>query len=144
MKKIAHRGNVSGPSQYENQPRYIERALELGYDAEIDVWLISEQLWLGHDKPQYEIDLSFLSQHKERLWIHCKNIEALDYFVDLQDSYQYFWHEEDKYTLTSNNLIWTYPGIDANKNCIVVIFDKEIPKEYSQVFGVCGDYVDLW
>ena len=35
---IAHRGNVSGPNpEMENNPLYIDRALEKGYDVEIDI-----------------------------------------------------------------------------------------------------------
>ena len=37
MKLIAHRGNIDGPSDEQNSPDYIDNALSLGYDAEIDV-----------------------------------------------------------------------------------------------------------
>ena len=35
MKLIAHRGNIDGPSDDQNDPDYIDNALSLGYDAEI-------------------------------------------------------------------------------------------------------------
>ena len=56
MKFIAHRGNIDGPNfEEENQLEYIERAIEKGFDAEIDIWYLpqADQLYLGHDKPQY-------------------------------------------------------------------------------------------
>ena len=36
---ISHRGNINGRQpNLENLPEYIDSALELGYDVEIDIW----------------------------------------------------------------------------------------------------------
>ena len=68
---ISHRGNINGPrKELENKPQYIENALKLGYDVEIDVWSIDRVFYLGHDKPQYEVSRWFL--HNEKLWCHAK------------------------------------------------------------------------
>jgi hypothetical protein len=142
--KIAHRGNLEGPSEKENEPSYIENSIILGYDVEIDLWLIGKDMFSGHDKPQYLITEKFLNKHKDRLWIHCKNLEALDYFVNKNQGYRYFWHENDGYTLTSNNIIWTYPNKKVTEQCIIVYLDQELPTSYSDIFGVCGDYVKNW
>ena len=50
MKLIAHRGNIDGPSDEQNSPDYIDNALSLGYDAEIDVRYdpLTTVFWLGH------------------------------------------------------------------------------------------------
>ena len=49
---IAHKGNIFGPQlECENKPRYIENAIKLGYDVEIDVWSDGVQFRLGHDQP---------------------------------------------------------------------------------------------
>ena len=49
---ISHRGNIDGKKPHlENQPDYIDEAIALGYDVEIDVWLIDGVLFLGHDAP---------------------------------------------------------------------------------------------
>jgi hypothetical protein len=59
MLLIAHRGNINGPNiELENNPDYILNTLKLGYDCEIDVWKINNKLLLGHDKPDYKIDLN--------------------------------------------------------------------------------------
>ena len=35
---ISHRGNINGPNpEMENNPEYIQKALDLGYDVEVDV-----------------------------------------------------------------------------------------------------------
>ena len=65
---ISHRGNISGKNRdLENTPDYIDRALDLGYDVEVDLWVHDSQLFLGHDSGHSEIDLSFLYErnHKE-------------------------------------------------------------------------------
>ena len=81
---ISHRGNLNRKQEnWENDPSYILEALKEGYDVEIDVWHLEDYpdlfndsiFFLGHDKPQYRVSIDFLMQ--DRLWIHCKNIEAL-------------------------------------------------------------------
>jgi len=55
---ISHRGNINGRIEdSENKPEYIDDTIQLGFDVEIDVWYIDGKWWLGHDGPQYEIDL---------------------------------------------------------------------------------------
>ena len=42
---ISHRGNIDGEfHELENNPTYIESAIKLGYDVEIDVWYINGKL----------------------------------------------------------------------------------------------------
>jgi hypothetical protein len=141
MLKIAHRGNLKGPSPRENHPLYIEEAIYAGFDVEVDIRLIDNQLWLGHDEPQYFISKTFLDRYKDSLWIHCKNLAALEYFVNLKENYKYFWHEEDSYTLTSNGLIWTYPGKPITDKSILVLKDQEAVPSPCVAFGICSDYV---
>lgn len=140
MKLIAHRGNINGSIQsQENQTAYIKGALNQGFDAEIDVWLIGEELKSGHDKPEHELALGFLKQHADNLWIHCKNLAALEYLSEHKEL-NYFYHENDRYTLTSKGHIWAYPGQAVNKNCVLVVKEMwdEIPPE---CLGVCCDFV---
>jgi hypothetical protein len=152
MKLIAHRGNLDGPNpSKENHPEYIESAITNGYDVEIDIRYdtFDKKLYLGHDEPQYLIDWYWLGQYKDNLWIHCKNIEALYEFVDATSGFNYFWHQEDDFTLTSRNYIWTYPGKTYTTKSIIVmpennsrLFDFNEIKEY-HVHGVCTDYPNL-
>ena len=77
MKYIAHRGNLIGPNpNKENHPNYILEALKQGFDVEVDVWYKDNRFALGHDKPQYTVDLKFLTNSS--LWCHAKNIDALN------------------------------------------------------------------
>ena len=104
---ISHRGNINGKiNELENNPNYVDKALRLGYDVEIDIWVIEGQIFLGHDEPQYQVSIDLLYKRKNELWIHCKNIESIEYFNKLMGTYNYFWHQEDTVTLTSKNFIW--------------------------------------
>ena len=142
MKFIAHRGLVMGPGkEYENKPAQIETALAMGFDAEIDLRVIDGELWLGHDDPQYKIDQEFLEQ--SGLWIHAKNLEALHYLTSTD--LNYFWHQEDDYTLTSKGFIWAFPGRPTTDRSIVLMPEWTDPSFFSlkdaKCFGICSDYV---
>jgi hypothetical protein len=135
---VAHRGNISGPNkEEENKPDYIQKALDLGYDVEIDVWA-KDELWLGHDEPQYQVPLKFLFKNFNKLWIHCKNLEAMDLLGEFK-VLNYFWHESDDFALTSKNFIWTYPGKRVSNKSVLVVDDA---RNYGgpPCFGLCSDY----
>lgn len=141
MIKIAHRGNINGPSDAENGPVHIVVAISQGFDVEVDIWMNDEGIFLGHDFPQHLVDETFLEDIAEHAWFHCKNIEALGYFTHNMPDARYFWHQEDDYTLTSNGYIWTYPGKTATSKSIIVLKDKIDLSKYEGVYAVCSDYL---
>lgn len=139
MKLISHRGNLNGPNPYlENSPAQINKVIDLGYDVEIDLWFKDSNFYLGHDEPYYKIDKYWLSNRKENLWVHLKNLEAAE--TEVVKSLNYFWHESDKITLTSKGIPWCFPGIYI-QNGITVCLDKNVIPE-SKVMGICTDFVE--
>jgi hypothetical protein len=141
---IAHRGNLTGPNpEKENSPEYIVEAIDKGFNVEVDVWCIKNELYLGHDMPQYKIDECFLLQRHKVLWIHCKNLEALDYLLKHRNL-NVFVHDKDMATLTSHNYVWTYPGCKYYpKNSICVMPEWEVSDAEPQNYiGVCSDHVE--
>ncbi len=129
----------------ENHPDHVLEALDNGYHAEIDVWFIDEKFYLGHDRPQYEVDISFLKD--ARLWCHAKNIEALEKMSD-DNSIHCFWHQDDDVTLTSLGYLWTYPGCKITSRSICVMPESELANynkdEINIAAGVCSDLlIDL-
>jgi hypothetical protein len=141
MKLISHRGNLTGPNpEKENSIPYIQEALNKGFDVEIDIWVIDDKIYLGHDKPQYLIEEIWLYLHKRHLWIHCKNINAIYYFTSKLKLFNYFWHENDTLTLTSKGYIWAYPGKQSIKNSIAVM-PEIYHDDTSQCLGICSDYI---
>jgi hypothetical protein len=122
---ISHRGNLNGPSERENNPRFIDEILSFGFDCEIDIWFESNALKLGHDYGAYEIDLNWLVERKGRLWIHCKNYLALELMNESRHlNLNYFWHGSDSYTITSLKKVWIYPGMSVFPNTVAVLPEK--------------------
>ena len=139
---IAHRGLINGPGkEFENKPAQIEVALAMQFDCEVDVWLKNGEWFLGHDGPTYPIDFEFLEQ--PGLWIHAKNLAAL--YVLSETNLNYFWHQEDDFTMTSHGYIWTYPGKQLSKNSIMVLpewHDATLENARSATCaGICSDFV---
>ena len=138
---ISHRGNLEGKIEsWENEPTYIDNAINEGFDVEVDVWYKDKILWLGHDKPQYGIDFRWIRDRFPRLWIHCKNIDAVLFFKEYPYQCNYFWHEEDTITLTSNNHIWAYPGKQPIEKSIAVM-PEIYADDISKCAGICSDYI---
>lgn len=139
---IAHRGLTNGPDvNLENRPQQIEMSLREGFHCEIDVWFKDEKWFLGHDAPDYNVDYDFLKQ--QNLWIHAKNLEAL-YVLSADRSLNFFWHQADNYTLTSQGDIWTFPGKPLTSSSIQVLpewDDPEFKKLNFNCLGICSDYV---
>ena len=143
MKKIiSHRGNLNGSvPNLENSPDQIISAIQNKLDVEIDVWVVNSEIFLGHDYPQYKIKLRFLKKYKKFLWLHCKNLEALNFFKKQKQNFKYFWHQSDDFTITSNGYFWTYPKKPTSKNSIIVDLSlDQLSKYKNTVFGVCTDY----
>ena len=137
MKVISHKGNLNGPNpSTENSIPAINIALYHGFDVEIDIWYKNNNWYLGHDKPKYLIDESFLQNKK--LWCHAKNLDALNLMLK-NNKIHCFWHQNDDFTLTSKSYIWTYPTKEIKDNSIIVLRSKKdkVPKK---CFGVCTDF----
>jgi hypothetical protein len=149
VRLIAHRGNIEGPNSLEeNRPEYIDTAIELGYDVEIDIRydIVDDRFYLGHDDPQYVVTSYWLAKRMDKLWIHCKNIEALYHFVSKTGGYNYFWHQQDDFTLTSKNYIWTYPGKSYTSKSVIVMPEWKLEQDFDSLrvyncFGVCSDFI---
>ena len=149
MKLIAHRGNINGADPLkENHPDYIDEAISKGYDVEVDVRynLFESNFYLGHDEGQYEVTPYWLAQRMDHLWIHCKNIDALYHFCSNTGGYNYFWHQEDYFTLTSKGYIWTYPGQIYTPKSVVVMPEWNPETKFEDLkalscFGICTDRV---
>ena len=140
---ISHRGNLNGPNpKQENKPSYITNAIRTGFQVEVDFWFVNNKFYLGHDEPQYDIPFEWFRNIHRSLWVHCKNIEAIEKLVEIDRGgvyLNYFWHEKDKVTLTSKGYIWAYPGVKA-KNAISVM-PKVKKEELEDYLGVCSDNI---
>jgi hypothetical protein len=143
MIKISHRGNLHGPNlNDENNPDYIYEAIKSGYNVEIDFWVVDRNLYFGHEEPTYKVNDYFLHYNIKNIWLHCKNLEALDFVLTVPKYYKAFWHQEDSYTITTNNYIWTYPGMPVTDKSILVHKDMPTKDVLSlNMAGICSDYI---
>ena len=137
---ISHRGNISGiRSNDENDPNYINTALKLGYEVEVDVRFENGKFFLGHDLSQYHVDIQFLLNSK--IWCHAKTKEALEALEKIKA--HYFWHQEDDYTITSKGYIWTYPGKKLFNKSICVLPETH-DYENLNCLGICSDFIEKY
>ncbi len=142
MKIISHRGNLDGPNtNEENTIEKIKYCLSLGYDVEIDIRLINDRLYLGHDGPVCEVNLDFLLQNSDKLWCHAKNLLALDYMLDFEQI-NCFWNNEDKHTLTSKNYIWSWNTYRTCYKTVMVCKSLEDMSYFlsQPIYGICSDW----
>jgi len=134
---ISHRGNIDGVNKLrENKIDYINEAIKNGFDVEIDVWYKKNEFYLGHDNPVDKVSKDYLKNNS--LWCHAKNFESLQKM--LENDIHCFFHDTDKYTLTSRNYIWAFPGIDGGENTIAV---KPEGKNLNLIkfSGICSDNI---
>lgn len=141
IRLIAHRGNIEGDNpDSENHPEQIEQVVNK-FDCEVDLRFKekSSELFLGHDGLDYKVELEWLVNFKERLWIHCKDYASLNFLSLNNFDLNYFWHQDDDFTLTSKGYIWTYPMKRVGSKSVIVIKDtKELNLD---CFGVCTNEI---
>lgn len=137
---ISHRGNVSGSCPEENQPDQVSKILAMGFDVEIDLWKVGGQLLLGHDEGRYPVSLEFLQT--PGLWIHAKNFAALEALQKTQANY--FWHQEDNYTITSHGFVWCHAKNNNLSSAIWCLPSLESMDWNNLPLGVCSDKIELF
>jgi hypothetical protein len=157
---IAHRGLVDGAdADKENTLTTLLAARSQGFEIETDLWYDNYKWYIGHDKPQWEINLKTLEsldkheRDKDKYnlhcvdhfaWLHCKNINALYQLRDRHWPGHYFYHENDPVVLTNYNHLWTFPGQQLTPYSICVLPEKTYSIEEIQklnVYGFCSDIV---
>lgn len=133
---ISHRGNIDGPDpETENTPTQINLAIRSGFDVEVDVRFEGGVWKLGHDFGQYSTTEDWLRTRQERLWLHCKDREAV---VECRRrGFHHFIHDLDMATMTSMGYLWCYPG-----ECItggVYVMPELGDDDVRDACGVCTD-----
>ena len=142
---ISHRGNIDHVDrEQENQKHYIQEAIDLGYDVEIDVRKkLNGSLWLGHDYCEYPVELEWLSERRNNLWIHAKNYRALSELIDTD--LRIFYHLAEAHTVIANtHVIWSHNLVEANEKSIIPLIDEDLLNFLDgtqKYFGICSDFV---
>jgi hypothetical protein len=139
---ILRRGLRYGPdADLENKESELWARIKEGWDIQIDVWCIDGVWWLGRDEPTYKL-MDTLLLALNRVWIHCKNMEAL---MECRNriGVNYFTHHNDPATLTSSNWIWCYPGTMAGKHSVCVLPESQdlLLDMFDKAGAVCSEYL---
>lgn len=145
MKIISHRANISGIDiERENNPKYIDQCIAMGFNVEIDLRMISNKLYLGHDVAQYEINSEWLIARKDFLLVHIKELEALYFILEQKLDIVYFCHTNDDFTSISNGMIWCHNlNLKMNNKCIIPLLSSEQIDTFNQfdMYAICSDYI---
>jgi hypothetical protein len=72
------------------------------------------------------------------LWIHCKNLAALQM---MPRTCNFFWHQQDDFTLTSHGYIWTFPEKTTGRTSVIVDNSRNWASKNYECYGVCSDYI---
>ena len=144
---ICHRGNLYGPvKELENNfGILIQRSLH-GYHTEIDVWYHQNNLWLGHDRPEYKITFDWLLSSKRRL-IHAKDGKTFEYLLleagKKAADLHIFYHTEEDYILTNKGLVICYPGKPLLQGSLCMMPERAnyTQEELQKCFSVCSDNI---
>ena len=155
FKIVSHRGLTNGPSKdLENNPdKIFENIRNYPFlTNEIDINLTEKGIFLGHDKPSYEIGIEFLLDNKNFLILHVKSVDSeskkvLTNLEKLTNNCHIFSHSEDPFTITNRGWIWSHPSQGIKPNTILVMPEKIVSfdnlnfnNELRVLMGVCTDY----
>ena len=56
-------------------------------------------------------------------------------------NHHWFWHENDKITITSKGEIWCFPNIYVENGITVML---GLTKEFPNIKGICTDYLNYY
>lgn len=140
---ISHRGNINGPQpELENTLAYVNKAIDAGYECEIDLWVVDGTLFLGHDKPTHKVILRQIRSIARHLYIHAKNAKAVEYLV--KHTFNYFMHDKDPFVLTNSGEIWCYPSKILFTHGINLMpeWNNLTKEDLKDCYGICSDYIE--
>lgn len=155
FKIVAHRGLLNGPSKdLENNPEIILEIIKNHPRLliEIDLNIMEDGIYLGHDYPNYKIDIDFIIKNKDRFILHVKRFDSESDFVNKSLSKIYkishcFSHEDDNFTITNRGWIWSHPKMGFVPNSIFVLPEKfvslnsrEFRNKINLLKGICTDF----
>jgi len=148
MKFISHRGNLTGKNRSEeNTIKSIENAIHSGYDVEIDLWYFKNDFYLGHDTPVDIVSESFLEKNIDKLFIHCKNDNAIFKLNNSNIQYNIFTHINDPFTLSSKNTILIHPTTETLQRNGILIMPELSDYDLVEIFefdGIISDNVKFY
>ena len=144
----------SSPLEKENNIKIILSNIREYPDMinELDIWIDSEEIYIGHDYQKNKIEPKILYENSKNLILHIKGIElksekSLNLFNNILSNCHFFTHQEDDFVITNKGWIWSHPRNGFVKNTICVLpekiesIDSAIKKnKFKSLKGICTDY----
>ena len=155
FKLISHRGLLNGPSSKmeNNISNIIDNIKKYPFLInELDIWINSDSIYVGHNCPNYSIDKKLLFENSRNLILHIKGInsfsvESLQLIQEIIKKCHCFSHQDDDFTLTNKGWIWSHPSKGFIENTICVLpetinsLDLAVKIfNFEKLHGVCTDY----
>ena len=137
---------MDGPNpNYENQFDYIKSAFNTCGRVEIDLQTHNGMLYLGHDKPQEQVNSEIIEFLKRPgVYVHSKDTVSIPRLLTHQC--HVFYHESDPVVFTSRGYIWCFPGHYVKDITRAIWLDMPwcpLPRDKERhCWAVCGDYWD--
>jgi len=136
---ISNKGNIDGVNpESENKQDYIQMAINRGFQVKVDLWLMDNKLYLGSDKPDYELDIDWLERNASKLWIQCRSAELLSKLIDLDPigSNLHIFIYNGETTLTNRGYIWDHTGYKSISLTDIKDIDDDL-----DYYGICSDHI---
>lgn len=145
MKLISNRGNINGVNTIlENTQIYIQEAINKGYNVKIDLWVKDGKLYLGTNGPEHLLDIDWFERNRSKLWIHCKDIEVISKFHELDSrgaNIHFFWHDCNKVSLTNRGYMWCESGEVVPGG---IVYQPIKTDDLKGFYGVCSDEIEIY
>jgi hypothetical protein len=150
MLYIAYRGLFEGENQQtENTPNQVQKSLQNGFNAMVDIWRVDDILYLGTTQPLYEIDEKFIQT--KRIWLSCRNQDMTDWIsVQNPKTYgNYFIVPQPipNYVTVSNGNLWTFQNKPINNSSIMAVpesYDRGLLSTiHLRCFGICSIFLNF-
>lgn len=141
VKIFAHRANIQGRSDRENDPEQIEACLARGLGVEVDLHQRDGRFFFGHDTPDYEVELERFDV--AGVIFHLKTPQ-----VPTLRSADAFALERDAYAFTLRGYLWTNYETPISARSIVCAPELVGAPESLDAFvarasgasGICTDF----
>lgn len=123
---ISYRGIYDGNDyQDSNTPNQIAKAFGMGFSCMVDVWRVSDKLYLGDQQPITEVTARYLQGKK--WWLNARNADAQTWLA-LQPAILYpnwFYFTEPTppppYVVASNGKLITPGTVPINNNSVIFL-----------------------
>ena len=143
---ILHRGIRKIDKLLENSPDTLNKRYNEQYYVECDIWYQNDNWYLGHDTPEFLIDIEDFLKIKTRI-IHAKDgytfAKLIKYCNERGYDNEIFYHTTEDYVLTSSKNIIAYPGKYLHKNTICMMpenMNRDLSeKEKNNIIAICSD-----